>query len=149
MSGAGEGALNRASPDIEDVIAQAKDQVYGNVKVVRSNEVTLLLDLDSDEAVRQFDEVLPVVEAMYGPLKVEKWVSSGGNDHVRITLARPASVKTRLALQAMLGSDGIKEALSLKRVSEGQKEPSILFRPVKKVPRRSRTPDTTVYGPTL
>lgn len=125
----GEGLAAGVSTDIEGVIANAEKGEYGPVNVVRSNSVRLLCDLDSPEAVHQFDEVLPIVESMYGVDNVQAWVSRSGNQHRAVTIKNALGVHTRLALQAMLGSDGVKEALSLKRVREGQHEPSILFRP--------------------
>lgn len=125
----GEGLAAGVSTDIEGVIANAEKGEYGPVEVVRSNMKRLLVDLDSPEAVRQFDEVLPIIESMYGVDNVKAWVSSGGNQHRAVTLKYALGVHTRLGLQAMLGSDGVKEALSLKRVREGQSEPIILFKP--------------------
>lgn len=126
----GEGAVG-ISTDIEGVIENAKAGEYGPVVVWQSAPKLLLCDLDSADAVGQFEEVLPIIESMYGVTKVDAWTSRGGHQHRVVYLKNAVGISTRLGLQAMLGSDGVKEALSLKRAMEGQKEPSILFKPKK------------------
>lgn len=128
MSGDGAGSV---STDIEGVITNAKAGEYGPITVWRSSPKLLLCDLDSDDAVGQFEEVLPILNSVYGVVKVEAWTSRGGHQHRVVTLKQSVPIEVRLGLQAMLGSDGVKEALSLKRVREGQKEPIILFKPKK------------------
>lgn len=53
--------------------------------------------------------------------------SKGGNIHVYLHTTFPLDHLTRIALQAMLGSDPIKELLSLRRLEEGSTIPVLLF----------------------
>jgi hypothetical protein len=112
--------------DIEEVIRQAK---LAGLIVYRSNAKTLLVDLDTEESRRQYAVVLPILAKTHGAKEDDRWISRGGNAHRVVKLDKPAGILTRLGLQAMLGSDGVKEALSLQRAQLGISEPSILFRP--------------------
>lgn len=97
--------------------------------VVRSGPYTVLVDLDTPEAAAQFKRVLPKVQECFGVEQIETWLSKSGNKHAAITLASPQPATVRLALQAALGSDGVREVLGLKRHENGCEEPSALFRP--------------------
>lgn len=97
--------------------------------VVQSDATSLLLDLDTKEALAQYQRVLPKLFDNYHVVSTESWRSKSGNTHVRIELGRPMTFPERLALQAALGSDGVRELLSLKRYHNGISEPSRLFRP--------------------
>lgn len=111
------------SPDIEAVIRKAR-KVF---RVYRTSPTTLLLDLDNGTEV--YDKVLPVIAWLYGAKEKQRWKSRNGNLHIEVTLRDRLPFEERVGLQAMLGSDPVREALSLKRAHEGQTEPSILFRP--------------------
>lgn len=107
-------------------IEEAKAQGF---EVVQSDDVTLLLDLDSAHAVAQFDRVLPVVTEHFRVIKQESWPSKSGNLHVKLTLAEPQPPGVRYALEAALGSDGVRTALTFVQLFAGCNEPSILFKP--------------------
>lgn len=97
--------------------------------VEQSNDTTLLLDLDSEHAEAQFLRVLPIVDEHYGVKSVDRWASKSGNKHVKIVLHEPHDPGIRFALQACLGSDGVREVLTLVQMRNGCVEPSVLFRP--------------------
>jgi hypothetical protein len=65
----------------------------------------------------------------YGAAEVERWASKSGNTHIRIALAYPQPWAVRYALQAALGSDGVKEVLALMQMQNGCDEATMLFRP--------------------
>ena len=50
-----------------------------------------------------------------------------GRHHVVVTMPRPVSPMERIALQAILGSDPIREMLSWFRIERGIEEPTIFF----------------------
>jgi hypothetical protein len=56
--------------------------------------------------------------------------SRNGNKHVTIRLGEDITPERRIVLQALLGSDLKREALSLKRVDMGEPHPTLLFRPL-------------------
>lgn len=111
---------------LEATIAQA---VADGLEVVRADDKTLLLDLDSDAAFEQYLRVPPTIEQYFGVAETEVWYSKSGNRHVRVTLTNSYEPYMRYALQAALGSDGVKEALTIVRERNGCEAASILFKP--------------------
>jgi hypothetical protein len=106
-----------------------------NCDLIVGDESTLLLDLDNDHALNEFQRVRPVVEQVYPFKSVERYPSRNGNgEHVIIKLVSPVmDTIERLLLQAALGSDGKREVLSRYRVARGHLTPSVLFKPRTKV----------------
>jgi hypothetical protein len=90
----------------------------------------LLIDLDTDEQFQQFKKMLPHLREQYGVSSVEGYLSRHGNRHIVVTLYNPVELEERLFLQAVLGSDPLREFLSYRRVQVGSANPSVLFRPV-------------------
>jgi hypothetical protein len=99
-------------------------------EVIQSDAHTLLCDLDTEHAVEQFHRVYPIVEQHFAAQRFEMWKSKSGNTHARVFLGLaihdPAD---RYLLQAALGSDGKREALSLVQLIADCIEPSVLFKP--------------------
>lgn len=124
-----------ADEDIEEVVRQGKINGY---IVYRSNSRLLLVDLDTEAARIQYERVLPILAKTHGAKEDDRWISRGGNAHRVVRLTQPIGIFHRLGLQAMLGSDGVREALSLKRARAGVSEPSVLFRPSRAVEPASR-----------
>jgi hypothetical protein len=113
-------------PALDAVIAQAQAEGF---EVVRASYSVLLLDLDTPAAVAQFDRVLPIVQEHFGVLGMERWRSKSGNTHISVTLSAAQPWAVRYALEAALGSDGLRSALALLQMINGCNEASILFRP--------------------
>lgn len=59
----------------------------------------------------------------------EAWRSVGGNIHVMLTLNRDLDLLDRIALQAILGSDPMRELCNLRRARCGAEDPVALFCP--------------------
>jgi hypothetical protein len=124
-------ALDNLTPkDFE--VARLNAEVAG-FDVVIGHETMLTLDLDSEEAEAQFRNELEAVNRLLGVLKVEEWPSKrgGAHKHAVVWLKTPATALERIALQAALGSDPLREILSVIRLRNGIAEPSRLFRPRK------------------
>jgi hypothetical protein len=100
-------------------------------EVVRGDEKTLLLDIDSGPAFRQFEINRDLVDQLVGIEDYTVWNSQSSKHHVKLKLKRPLSIEVRLLLQTCLGSDVRRELLTYKRILEGETEPSMLFRPRK------------------
>jgi hypothetical protein len=97
--------------------------------VHRADDYTLLLDLDTQASIDQFWRVLPVVVQHYAiSPRLEFWRSKNGHYHVSLKLNHHLECLERYALQAMLGSDGVRELLSIRDSRYGV-EPSVLFQP--------------------
>ena len=116
--------------DIEHVIYKA--EVNARIGTVyRSSPELLLLDLDTPDAREQYRRVFPILAPLYKLTELHFYTSKSGKGvHAILSIGKPITEPLiRLGLQAMLGSDGVKEALSVRRLNAGQDEPSLLFRP--------------------
>ena len=111
----------------------AKDEELARMNgfdVIRSDDHTLLLDLDGAEALRRYTSLLPwVMENGIVTEEIETWESgSPGHYHVMLKLPGPLDLGLRLMLQAALGSDPKKEILSMLRFDIGIDEPCRLWK---------------------
>lgn len=124
-------------------IHQRKEQAIAtceanNCELIESTDTTLLCDLDDTESTDAFEARLDLLEELdlFGSGgsvdRVEKWRSRSGTGwHVLVTLSAPLSAERRVFLQALLGSDPKREALSLARIEGGMaaQDSILLFRP--------------------
>lgn len=96
--------------------------------IVYPNPRELFLDIDSDADFAAFKKHVAIVIA-----HVEAWRSTpspsgrSGRRHVVVTLKRELSDVERIAWQAALGSDRIRELLSLRNIANGNTRPPTLF----------------------
>lgn len=94
-----------------------------------NNELTLDIDKSFRRTYLDDNRVLQVLEhnnlEIQEPLLFTRSVS--GNTHVWIRMGRPMDAASRIALQAALGSDPVREALCLLRHQCGSKAPIALF----------------------
>jgi len=96
--------------------------------VVPSTADTLQLDFDSEAAYEEFLESrLPKLLNLYDVKRVYWTESASGNKHVYVVLPFESTPIERIALQAVLGSDPIRELLSIRREDEGADNPSLFF----------------------
>lgn len=113
-----------------DEYARQKAERLG-CTVEYADDLTLQLDLDGKEAESTFYEQYELlVDLKILPHTHTIWQRSrNGNSHVTIHLKEPLPVRTRILLQAVLGSDRKRELLSYAGVLKGQLHPVVLFRP--------------------
>lgn len=97
-------------------------------EVLQGSPTRLLLDIDSSLAWDHYLDVFERIQDVYDLEEVNTYRSKSGNRHV-VLKCRKADVRTRIALEAALGSDPVRAAISLAEVENGVAEPSILFRP--------------------
>lgn len=97
--------------------------------VVFSDSQTILLDLDNADSQFMYERVLPIIQRHIPITEDERWASKSGNLHVKLILAEPLPVMERILIQSALGSDPVREFLTMLRVQEGNPNPSMLFRP--------------------
>jgi len=109
--------------------AEARAKGFG---VVLGDQHTLLLDLDGDR--RPDPRVLDRVEQLFGVKPVMTWASKSGNLHMILETKENLGVETRIALQAILASDPVRELLALARWHNGVPEPVRLFKPRTSIP---------------
>jgi hypothetical protein len=122
--------------DLATTQAQAMEQAEAEgLEVIHGDSQTLLIDLDDAESIRYYNEQLPSIkkelEARGNKLtKKQSYTSkSGVGRHVILKLKHPLPLEQRLIIQACLGSDRVKEFLSLMRFVDGDPEPCLLFKP--------------------
>lgn len=120
------GADDLTQLSVEATIAKAEAEGF---EVIRADDKTLLLDLDTEHARAQFERVLPTVQQYFNIVEREEWASKSGNLHVKLTLKDHTGPFLRYALQAALGSDGVKETLTLVRELKECDCASLLFKP--------------------
>lgn len=110
---------------------ETEEMTTAGFDVLLGDDFTLLLDLDGD--VELDARLLDRASELFGVQvdTFEVWTSKSGppNRHARVKLVNPATVVERIALQAMLGSDPMRELLSLARLRRGVAEPVRLFKP--------------------
>ena len=91
-------------------------------EVVVAENNTLLLDYDSKQVPEQFSllKLLPLVK------EFEHYESRSGNRHVVVYLSEPLGELSRIAWQAILGSDPKREALHMASLHKGNLNPIVL-----------------------
>src|SRR6266496_2427089 len=97
------------------------------VRLPADNE--LFLDFDTEEALHVFYAVKPVFERYFGITNIKQWASRSGlpKRHMVVTLDRIVTPVVRIALQACLGSDRIRELLGLARIDAGDRHPTLFL----------------------
>lgn len=93
-----------------------------------SNELYIDLDTNADKA--RFDRVFAVFKRFFPVDHVYETPSRSKAEgrHIRILLSRTlADSFERVALQAMLGSDGVREVLAYARILGGDPVPTMFF----------------------
>jgi hypothetical protein len=112
--------------DVEEVAAARGCYVWD------SDDKMLQLDIDS-EADLEF--ALMQIERMqahdvYQVREVQVLLSQNDRWHIVVFLWESVEVQERIALQAAMGSDRVRELLNLIRIRKGVKNPVRLFRPI-------------------
>ncbi len=107
-----------------------------NLDIRYPGPMELFLDLDTPEQRAQFELMLPFFEKLYPIDKIQYRNSKGGNTHVILCLKednfasgiyRELDNKTRIAMQALLGSDPKRELFSIFRALRSDKYATLFF----------------------
>ena len=101
-----------------------------NCGVVVPNDDELQIDLDTPEAIAQYNTMMADFKDQLKVRELDSWASKSGNRHVVVQFPQAVSNEMRIALQACFGSDPKREILSLMRVLNGSKYTSVLFKPL-------------------
>jgi hypothetical protein len=101
-----------------------------NLRVQESTPSTLLLDLDTEDDLYRAMAFAGYLKECSIASAYTTTLSKSRRWHMTITLTRELDVPTRIALQAVCGSDRRKEFCSLMNfIVNGESNPIILFRP--------------------
>lgn len=119
--------------DQEKAIEAAKE---GGFEIIESSPHKLLLDLDSEEAYKQLDERLNLLNKVtrYSFRKTEEWRSKSNNWHVVLEEEMEFTIQERIMFELMLGSDPKRAIFSFTRSFDHHpNQCSLLFKPAGKV----------------
>jgi hypothetical protein len=108
----------------EDAIQWAAEN---NLDIILPDNNQLLVDLDDYASQQAYERTIPLIAETYGLKDVTETVSRSGNLHRIVTLNTNISATERIALQAILGSDRRREAHSLRRLRQGEQNPTLFF----------------------
>jgi hypothetical protein len=132
----------------DDGIPYTLSQDYAKKKATEKNlainvpdAYTLQLDIDTDAAWELFIQRLaPTFIEHVNVARIWWTVSNGGNKHVYIRLKQRVTVYERIAFQAALGSDPMRELLSALRVRTGNSDMATLFF------EKQNSPEIVIYS---
>ena len=116
--------------DLQDsttAIAQAKK---AGLDVVFPKPNELQIDIDDDDSLKAFARTCSVVDQYWGIKSETKAPSKSGKPgrfHITIALGREVNGTERIALQSALGSDRMREVLSLIRLLEKDPYPTLFI----------------------
>lgn len=116
--------LQKERENIENAIA-------AGMTIIKGNDNTILLDLDTKAGQKQFLDNLEMVDDKFDAIAIEAWASKSGAGrcHVKLLIRNGANAAQRVALQAILGSDPKREIFGIWKLANGIEEPNLLFRP--------------------
>jgi hypothetical protein len=134
---------------IENRIAEA---TANGDEPIRGQQNQLLLDLDTAEDIERLAARLDKLREFLAVEQVDSWTSqSGKGRHVVLAVTtaqhfngRNLTVPEQLLLQMWLGSDPLRELLSLMRYWQGCEQPSLLVRPKAAAPAPSPTAEPDI-----
>jgi len=114
--------------DEPNSIGAVKEAEANGLLVVYPEDNQLQIDIDSDRAFDIFLEMKTLLEKYFAVLDVVIGYSRSGapKRHVTVTLDQPIDNYQRVALQAIMGSDRVREFLSYVQHRNGDQHP-ILF----------------------
>ena len=100
------------------------------LRVVIPADDELLIDIDTPEQAATFDRMFPILRRDYKAERIRRTPSRSGLPREHIVVRLPGVTLdpvTRIALQASLGSDPMREFLSVGRVRRGELPATILI----------------------
>lgn len=88
----------------------------------------IFVDLDNDEEIQGFRKRINTFMKVFRDAEVSYTTSSGGGIHAYISVPDAVfSVAERIALQAALGSDCLREIIAIDHYKNGYAYPSVFF----------------------
>lgn len=112
----------------DDRIREARERGF---TILKSNARLLFVDIDHADGLDSFAENIGLIDKMFGVKQVDYWRSKSGwpHTHVVVWLEIDVGSAARIALEASLGSDPKRTILNTAKLSSGDREVSLLFRP--------------------
>lgn len=110
--------------------AVAEAKASGRFRVIKSKAGTLLIDIDSKAAFRRFKKLYKMLKEPFALKKLDFYQSKSGEGWHVVLSTSVTNFGNRIALQAILGSDPVKEAFSIINMKHGELEACYLFKPL-------------------
>jgi hypothetical protein len=107
----------------------AHKEVPEGCKAVFRKSNTIQVDIDSPTIPDSLRTGIKAVNDFFPVEEVFSWRSKSGNNHVEVRLKSSISDQTAIALQLYLGSDPIRELISIARAQGGVTPASLLHKP--------------------
>jgi hypothetical protein len=122
-------------PEIEGYSLVSDDQVdiaaeKKGLCVKLPNERQLFVDIDSEHSKEVFDKNLTTLSGFFRVMNINITPSASAKPwhyHAVVELEQEITPLERVALQAVLGSDTVRELLSFVSIMKGYKKPTVFF----------------------
>lgn len=111
------------------ILEAAEKAIERGFSVVWSTPTTLLLDLDNGGALDIYCGQMKRIGALFSLRESDRWSSKSGVGIHVVVACKELSPLERIALQACLGSDPLREALAVRMLADGIANVTCLFRP--------------------
>jgi len=114
----------------EDMEAAKAAAAAKNCKVVLPKPRELFVDIDSAQQKATFERQWPVFLQQFPKAKYDIFQSPSGeidHFHIYVTIDRAVGEQERILLQALLGSNPMREILSWRRLNMGYPSPTRFF----------------------
>lgn len=113
-----EALTKNCSPNSQRAINEAEKN---NLDVVFPKDNELQIDIDNEHAFVIFEKMVEILDRHYGVYRIQTKPSRSGlpKRHVTVTLRDKISNMERIALQACVGSDRVREILSVVQEKNG------------------------------
>lgn len=100
-----------------------------NLDVILPEPYDLFIDIDDAEAYKRFDKSLDLIIQHFNGQVIKNTPSRSGlpKRHIIVRLDRPATDAERIALQAAMGSDPVREILGIVRVQHKDPHPTLFL----------------------
>jgi hypothetical protein len=115
--------------DIKSANAYAEAEANGCIVKLPSDD-ELFIDIDDQASKNQFSMNIGKVEEQMGEIVINEAPSPSGNperQHITVKLSRKVEPMERILLQALLGSDLKREALSWIRLVNNDPNPTLFY----------------------
>ena len=124
-----EAAINEYAETPEDRLTVLMEHEKAGATIIYPKTNELQIDIDTESGYAQFLATLDLIDNKFGVKDTEILPSRSGlpHRHIVVTLHTNISDRTRVALQACLGSDPKREILAIYRIENNLPHATCLF----------------------
>jgi hypothetical protein len=113
-------------PNSQKALDQAEHE---GLTVVYPKDNEIMIDIDNPHSLQLFYKQMDIVKKYIGVIGEEQHLSKSGGEkwHITVTLTTTVTPLERLALQAMLGSDRVRELLGYVEYKNNDPTPTLFL----------------------